>query len=340
MRAVELVLGKEPATLRRIGQVALPPGAVRAGEVVDVDTVAEAIRRLWSTVKFSTKKVAVGIANQKVVVRQVDLPWLPEHELRRSLDFQVQDFIPMPVEQAILDYHPLEEHVGENGARMLRVLLVAANRDMVNTTVQAVQEAGLEPKVVDLTSFAVLRSLIELDHLGLSSRDAEAIVDVGASITNIIVHQGGVPRFVRILPMGGSDITEAIADRAGLPLEQAEAIKQRLGIPVRPGAVNSTDTAERILESTGASFVEEVRSSLDYFQAQPGSPCVATLLLSGGGAQLPGLAERLEAAVRIPVSAGTAMSRLSVGKVRLEPEQLNYVAPLVNVPIGLAMGAA
>ena len=124
VRAAELSLGKGGATLERFGQVALPPGAVRDGEVVDVDVVAQAIKQLWAQAKFGSKKVVVGVANQKVVVRQVDLPWLPLKELRESLAFQVQDFIPMPVEQAILDFHPLEEFTSESGARMLRVLLV------------------------------------------------------------------------------------------------------------------------------------------------------------------------------------------------------------------------
>jgi type IV pilus assembly protein PilM len=160
VRAAELSLGKGPATLERFGQVALPLGAVRDGEVIDCDTVAGAIRQLWAQAKFSSKKVVVGVANQKVVVRQVDLPWLPIKELRQSLAYQVQDYIPMPVEQAILDFHPLEEFTSESGGRMLRVLLVAAARDMVGSAMEAVSKAGLQPSMVDLTSFAVLRSQV------------------------------------------------------------------------------------------------------------------------------------------------------------------------------------
>jgi Tfp pilus assembly PilM family ATPase len=93
--------------------VALPPGAVRDGEVVDVDVVAGAGEAAVGQAKFSTKKVVVGVANQKVVVRQVDLPWLPLKELRQGLAYQVQDYIPMPVEHAILDLHPLEEFTND-----------------------------------------------------------------------------------------------------------------------------------------------------------------------------------------------------------------------------------
>ena len=158
VRAAELSVGKGAATLEKFGQVALPPGVVRDGEVIDADAVARAIKQLWAQARFGGKRVVVGVANQKVVVRQVDLPWLPIKELRSSLAFQVQDFIPMPVETAILDFHPLEEFTNDSGARMLRVLLVAAARDMVDSALHAVELAGLQPAMVDLTSFAVLRT--------------------------------------------------------------------------------------------------------------------------------------------------------------------------------------
>lgn len=337
VRAAELSLGKGAATLQRFGQVALPAGAVRDGEVIDQQSVADAIKQLWSQAKFSSKKVVVGVANQKVVVRQVDLPWLPDDELRKSLAFQVQDFIPIPVDQAILDFHPIEEMVDESGARMLRVLLVAAARDMVTSMLSAVTLAGLTPVMVDLTPFAVLRSLAPDDEVGLSGVEAEALVDVGASVTNIIVHQGGVPRFVRILLMGGADVTEAVADRMGVPIEHAESVKQQLGMGVGGG---DPHPATRVIESTGMSFVDEVRGSLDYYVAQPSAVRLRRVLLTGGGSRLNGLAERLSAGTRLPVEYATPMSGLRIGKTGLSSEQLDYVEPLVAVPVGLAMGVA
>jgi type IV pilus assembly protein PilM len=336
VRAAELTLGKGGATLERFGQVALPVGAVRDGEVADSDAVAAAIKQLWAQAKFSSKKVVVGVANQKVVVRQVDLPWLPMNELKKALAFQVQDFVPMPIEQAILDFHPLEEFTNDSGARMMRVLLVAAAREMVTSTLEAVQKAGLTPQMVDLTSFAVLRSLVTMDETGLESLEAEALVDVGANITNIVVHQGGVPRFVRILHMGGADITDAVAERLGVPAEQAEAVKQEAGMAVTLGAGDGTP-AGRAIEATAGAFVEEVRGSLGYFMAQPGAVRIGRVVLSGGGSRLHGLAERLSAATRLPVQAARPMSTLKLGKTGLTPDQLAYVEPMVTVPVGLAM---
>ncbi len=336
VRAAELTLGKRGITLERFGQVALPEGAVRGGEVVDVDAVAEALKQLWAQAKFSSKKVAVGVANQRVVVRQVDLPWLPVAELRKSLAFQVQDYIPMPVEQAILDFHPLEELTSDSGTRVLRVLLVAAAREMVSTSLEAVTRAGLTPSMVDLTSFAVLRATAHADS-GLGG--AEALVDVGAGVTNIVVHQGGVPRFVRILLMGGEDITDAVAERMGVGGSEAEAIKQSSALAVVAGA-GEAHPAARALETSGSALIEEVRGSLDYFAAQSGASRISRVVLSGGGSRLGGLAERLSAATRLPVVAGHPLSLLQVGKTGLTDEQLSYVEPMVTVPVGLALGVA
>ncbi len=337
VRAAELSTGKGLATLERFGQVALPPGAVRDGEVIDSEAVAAAIKQLWAQAKFSTKKVVVGVANQKVVVRQVDLPWLPVNELRKSLSYQVQDFIPMPVEDAILDFHPLEEFTNDAGGRMLRVLLVAAARDMVGSAMDAVTQAGLQPTMVDLTSFAVLRALVS--GSGVASVEAEALVDIGANVTNIVIHQGGVPRFVRILLMGGADITDAVAERLGVSQEQAEAVKQSNGLATA-AAVGESHPAARVIETSGGAFVEEVRGSLDYYLAQPGSTRIGRVVLSGGGSLLGGLVERLTAATRIHVEQARPMSGLKIGKTGLTNDQLAYVEPMIAVPVGLAMGVA
>jgi type IV pilus assembly protein PilM len=333
VRAAELSFGKGNVTLEKFGQVALPEGAVRDGEVVNPDAVAAAVKQLWAHTKFNSKKVVIGVANQKVIVRQVDLPWMPVEELKKSLAYQVQDFVPMPVEQAVLDFHPLEELTGDNGTRV-----VAASREMVHASLEAVQKAGLTPVMVDLTSFAVVRSLADTDHLGMGAQ-VEALVDVGARVTNIVVHQGGVPRFVRILLMGGQDVTDAVAERMGVPQDQAEAMKQQLGLGL---AADSMDiqAAARVVEAVGAAFVDEIRGSLDYYLASSGSAPISRLVLTGGGARLGGLAQRLHVTTRVPVETGTPIHSLQVGRTGLSPEQIAFVEPLAAVPVGLALGAA
>jgi len=339
VRAAELSFGKSGATLEKFGQVALPNGAVREGEVADPDTVAAAIKQLWASAKFSTKKVVLGVANQKVIVRQVDLPWLPEAELRQSLAFQVQDYIPIPVEQAILDFHAVEEFVNDAGIRTMRVLLVAAVRDMVMGAIEATKRAGLTVSQVDLTPFAVLRANAQVDMLGMSS-EAEAVVDIGSNVTNIVVHDNGTPRFVRVLLMGGDNVTEAVAERLGVPVEQAEGVKQQMSMATTPGVPDTDHPAARVIESTGSALVDEIRGSIDYYLAQPSSAPLSRIVVSGGGARLGGLLPRLAMATRMQVVPATPLSTVKVGKTGLTSDQLSFVEPLVAVPVGLAMGVA
>jgi type IV pilus assembly protein PilM len=343
VRAAQLAQGRGGTTLQRVGQVALPPGAVRDGEVVDVDAVATAIRTLWAQAGFTSRRVAVGVANQKVVVRQVELPALPLAELRASLQYHVQEAIPMPVDQALLDCYPYDEGVDERGTRTARVLLVAASREMVERTLAAVGLAGLQPVGVDLTSFAVLRSLATAGS-GAASGAAEVLVDVGAGVTNLVVHQGGVPRFVRILLRGGEQVTDALSERLGISLADAEALKLSRGAAPSPGAPSPggppRDAASRAIEAAVSSFVDEVRGSLDYYAAQPDAVRVDRMVVSGGGSRLAGLAARLSAATLLPVEPGSPLPELRTGPTGLDAAQLDQLAPLLSVPVGLALGMA
>lgn len=334
VRAAELSFGRHGVTLEKFGQVAVPPGAVRDGEVVDADAVAVAIRQLWAATKFSTKEVVLGVANQRVVVRTVEVAWLPPAELRTSLPLQVADLLPMPVSDAVLDFHPLEEVHGPRG-RMLRGLLVAAVRESVLGNVRCVEQAGLKPMSVDLTSFAVLRSL-GTSGLHEDAR-TEVLVDVGARVTNIVVHTAGVPHFVRILLMGGHDLTDALSERLGVSLGEAEGLKQTVGLDGGPGA---EPNAVRTIDACAQTLVDEIRGSLDYFRSSFAGVPPERVVLSGGGSTLRGFAARLEQGVRIPVVMGDPMRTMRLGRTGLDDDQLALVQPLAAVPVGLAMGGA
>ncbi len=338
IRAAEVTAKKGKLTLERFGQVALPPGAVRAGEVVDAAVVTLALRELWKAAGFSSKTVVLGVANAKVIVRQVDLPWLPPAEMRQALRFQVQDFLPMDINDAVLDFHPLVEITDAQGGRTVRGLLVAASREMVNGLLSAVRKAGLNASQVDLTSFAVLRSIGKVDHLGTTDH-VEALIDIGASVTNIVVHANGAPRFVRLLLKGGADITEALADRLGVSLGEAEALKRDIGAAGESSLAQGR-SASGTIETASDDFVDEVRRSLEYHVAT--STVVESIdrvVLTGGGAKLHDLAGRLAAATQLPVEVGHGFASLAIGKTGLSDDQLEVVGPSSAVPIGLALAA-
>ncbi len=305
VRAVELV--GTPLTVVRASQVALPPGAVESGEVREPAAVTEAIRKLWSEGGFKGKQVWLGVGNQRVVVREISLPYLPEKELRASLGFQVQEFIPMPVDDAVLDYHSIGEFEQED-RRMMRMLLVAAQRGMVDQVVQAVSAAKLEPMGLDLIPFAMVRSVGATDGpLELEEGVAEeAIVDVGAHVTNIVVHARGATRFVRILPSGGRDVTVAIARSAGVEDDVAERLKRGESIEDAP----APQTVRQAALQRAAAFVDEVRSSLEFYTAQAKDARIGKVLVTGGGSRLDGLFDLMRQRIPVPVEPGAVFSRV------------------------------
>ena len=333
VRAVELSFGRSGITLERFGQLVLPPDAVHDGQVVDGDAVAKALRKLWTATKLTHKQVVLGVANQRVIVRQLELPWLARGELAASLPFQVQDLLPMPVDQAVLDFFPVEELTDSSGARTLKGLLVAAARETVLANVRAAELAGLSVQAVDLTPFAVLRSLGRQTGAEV---ETEALIDIGARVTNIVVHSGGVPRFVRILLVGGQDVTDAVAEQLKVPLAQAEMLKQQVS---RSGFDEGLEDVVRTVAGTAQDFVTEIRGSLDYYAASNPTAPVERLVVTGGGSRLDGILDRLAAAMRLPATAGDPMASVRIGNTGLDDAQLQFVTPLAAVPVGLALGA-
>lgn len=330
VRAAELTFGPQP-TVIRAAQVPLDPGAVENGEVRDPELVAEALRVLWQKGGFKGREVWLGVGNQRVVVREIALPYLPEKELRQSLGFQVQEFIPMPVDEAVLDYDPIGEFEQEE-RKMLRMLLVAAQRVMVDLLVSAVQQAKLEPVGLDLIPFALVRAVGTPDvAMDLEEAGEEAIIDVGSHVTNIVVHARGATRFVRILPSGGRDVTVTIARAASIEDDVAEQLKR--GIEVEDADAPKPEEIRQVAMQRAGAFVDEIRSSLEFYTAQTRDTRISRVLITGGGSRLEGLFELMRQRIPVPVEPGAVFSHVPH---QLDPADVVAAEPLLAVAIGLA----
>jgi Tfp pilus assembly PilM family ATPase len=151
--------GKGKPQLTLVGSIAVPRGAIVGGEIVDLDVVAQSLSELWKKTGLKEKEIIFGVSNQRVVVRLIDFPYMDANELRSAIQFQAQDFIPLPIEDVILDFQVINDYYTESGERMLRILLVAAQKGMVETFIAAAEKAGLKPTIVDVNAFAVARAL-------------------------------------------------------------------------------------------------------------------------------------------------------------------------------------
>ncbi len=333
VRAVELTVGGGEPVLERFAQVVLPPGAVVHGEVMDAAAVATSVRRLWSEGGLRGKRVVVGVANQRVIVRQAEFPVMSEEDFQSALQFEAQELIPMPVEEATLDFQILEEGVATDGEPRMRVLLAAAQREMVRSHLAVVEGAGLSAAAVDVVPFALVRALTPPGGT-FAEQAAEAVVSIGGGVTNVVVHEQGIPRFVRILLVGGNDITDAVASELDVSADEAEDLKRRAD----PSSVDTrANRAAQVVADRLAPLVEEIRGSLDYYRSQPESLPINRVLMTGGGSLTPGLMERLEAQMDGRVELARPLAGVRVGEVKLPEGELVQYEHLLTVPIGLAL---
>lgn len=328
VRAVELSMGRGRPVLQKMAQVTLPRGAVVAGEVFDIPAVSSALRRLWREGGFASKDVVVGVANARVVARVADLPKLTEAELRSSLQYQVQDLIPIPADEAELDFQIVDEHIPASepgGEDKTRVLLVAAHREMLRSLMAALEGAGLKASRVDLIPFALIRALSGPAFLSEEEAGPEVIVSSGAGVTNVVVHQNGIAQFARTLPVGGANVTDSLAEELGVEADHAEALKR-----AEPDHEGSSTAI--------APLVSEVAGSLDFHLAQGAGGELQRVVLSGGGARLLAFRRVLEDQLGVPVHDGDAFSQLDITKVNVSQEDAARARDLFTVAIGLALG--
>lgn len=331
IRAVEVAgVGTKRPSVVRFFTMPLPEGAVRNGEVLEVNTVSLALKQLWTAAKFSSKDVVLGVGNAKVLVRDLTVPKLGYKEIRESLPTHVQEMLPVPVADALLDFYPVSEGATESGP-VVHGLLVAAIKDSVLANVKAVQLAGLNPVGVDLIPFAIMRLTSAARMIG-----NVAHVDLGAKTTNVIVTSSGVPQFVRIISNGGDETTTALADRLDIGLVEAENLKRTVGLggPVVPAEY--VDAVNIIREITGT-LLTSLKNTLSFFSNSRQNEPYSGIVITGGGAQLLGFADALSEITRIPVVVGDTFGGIDVSKDAARGTQSQAG---LNVALGLALGGA
>jgi type IV pilus assembly protein PilM len=326
VRAAEVSLDAGVPVLHRFAQITLPPRAVVEGEIVDRAAVTATIRDLWAKGGFKTNKVVLGISNRDVKVRQAEVPDLSPEEVRGAMRFETQDVIPFADDDSVVDFL-VQSRFNRDGVDMLKVLVVALPRARIDDAIGVAGHAGLTVEAVDLTPFALTRALASTSE----PNEGEVIVSVGAGLTSVVVHTGGVPQLVRTTIGGGGAITETLAESLSVRYEEAEAIK-------RTGSAHTTDgRVAALIDTQLDTLVREIAGSVDYFVAQTAEAEVRRIVLTGAGSLVPGLRERIAAESRLPVLPADALIHVSLGKTRLTPEQLVAASTTLAGPIGLAL---
>ncbi|WP_375401001.1 type IV pilus assembly protein PilM [uncultured Amnibacterium sp.] len=331
VRAVEVAnpASARPTVLRRL-EVALPDGAARSGEVIDGDLVATTLKSMWATSGFKTKKVVLGIGGQRVLAREVTVPRMPLRQIKQSLPYQVQDALPVPVAEMILDFYPTSEEAGENGP-VVNGLVIAALRETVRANVAAVELAGLTTVEVDVVPFALSRAL----QRDIGSSGTVGVVDVGASATSVVVLADGVPQFVRIIRTGGDDLSSELIRRLQISPALAEEVKRTVRGNTASLPAELADAAEVVSEfETG--LLASLRNTLAYYLRVHEGSAVERIVLTGGGSHLQGFEHSLSEVSGIPVLRGDAFAGIRRGR---EAKDAGDDSDALAVALGLALGS-
>jgi type IV pilus assembly protein PilM len=293
-------------SVRSAAYASLEPGVIRDGEVQDVAALAHVLRTLFDEHKDLDKRVRVGIANQRIVLRVIELPPIKDpKELDAAVRFQAQDQIPMPLDSAVLDFRVLDIVDTPNGPRQ-RVAVVAARRDMIDRVLAAVRDAGLRPEGIDLAAFGMVRALHHHAHAG----ETVAYLSVGG-LTNLAVAQGTVCSFTRVIGGGLEGLAVELAERRALTLEHARGWLTHVGLEQPPESLSGYADDPEIIHDARAILVEgvrriagEVRNSVDFHQGYGAETGVQRCVLTGPALGVQGFAEALAADLGLPVEAG------------------------------------
>lgn len=311
--------------IERAATTALPPGVIRDGEVADVDSLAEALRRLFAEHKLG-KRVRLGVANQRIVMRTIDLPALTDpKQLASAVRFQAQDHVPMPLEQAVLEHHSLGVVETPEGPRS-RVVLVAARRDMIQRLLEAARLAGLRPLGIDLSAFAMIRALHRPGN-----ESPTLYVSVGG-MTNLAVAVGGTCVFTRAVPTGAETMATELAERRALTVEHAHGWLRHVGLALPVDDVDGDREivveARAVLTDGLRRIADEIRNSLDYYSSQDGAAMVEAAVLTGAAVAIPAFTETLGQELGLPLEVRPVTEGRAGAFGGVEPGHLAVAAGL------------
>lgn len=285
-------------TLTRGAVANLRPGILRDGEVTDAPALTEALKAFFAE-NGLPNRVRLGVANQRIVVRTLDLPPLEDPKaLAAAVRAEAPDHIPMPMDEAILDFQPLGLVETVGGPRM-RVVIVAVRREMIDRLVGATRDAGLKLEGIDLAAFAMVRALAPSDAEG-------AVLYINlAGLTNVAVANRTGCLFTRAAAGGLDSLVTTLAERRGLTLEHARQWISHVALaaPIADleGDPELLAAARAVLEEGVHQLADTVRNSLNFYRTQENAENVERALLTGPAVSIAGFAERLSEQLKLPV---------------------------------------
>ncbi len=318
--------------LVNLGVSPLSPEAIVDGAIMDSGLVVDVIQNVFRENKVKGGDVALSLSGHSVIIKRVSLPSMNEEELSESIQWEAEQYIPFDIQDVNIDYQILQS-ASPGAEGNMDVLLVAVKKSKINDYTSVLHQAGKTPLIVDVDVFA-LQNAYEINY-PLEVDQTVALVNVGASVTNIAILQGGNSVFWRDISIGGNQYTDAIQKELNLSFEKADALKRG----EEPGG-EEAGKLEQILRQVSQDVGGEIQKTLDFFKATTSGESVTKIMLSGGSSRVPGLQEMLAERFGVPVEMLNPFQSIQVNEKQFPAERLQELGPTLAVAVGLALRRA
>jgi len=325
IKLCQLKSTKDEISLEHFGLVPLPNETIVDGALMNAPRVVEAIQELIASHKVRTKQVALSVSGHSVIIKKIPLPQMTPEELRESIQWEAEQYIPFDIQDVFLDVQIVNPEAAQQG--QMEVVLVAAKKDMINEYMAVLHEAGLDPVICDVDAFA-METMFEKNYDN-PPESTIALINLGATKTTLNIISKGVSCFTRDLNIGGNAFTEEIQRQASVGFDEAEDLK------LSYNGENTNDAAEAAIELVSDSYTNEILRSIDFYSATSADGAPTKIYLGGGSARLARLVQA--------IAAGTGVETEVINpfrKITTNPEDQEYLtnaAPTASVVVGLAL---
>lgn len=319
--------GSGEPVLTKVAFTSVVDGAIVEGEVMDPGIVADAVRGLLSSAGVKAKKVVTAVGGRDVIIKKISMDRMKEGEAREQIRWEAEQHVPFDMDNVELDFQILDP---EGEGLQMAVLLVAAKRELVETKQTLLSDVGLEAGVIDVDAFA-LHNAFELNYPD-AMRGVVGLVNIGHETTNVNILDEGVPVLTRDIMMGTRRFREDLQRERNMSADEADQLLR---------GFERNEKLEPLLASRGEELAVGIERAAAFLQSSSRSASgLSRIFTSGGGSRIPGLNRILADRLRLPVQPANPLERLQVAEGVFDTMSLDEVAPLLMLPVGLALRTA
>ena len=327
VKAVELKKTGPTYELVNLGMEALGQDTVVDGAIMDALSVSSAIESIFRQNRIKTKNVATSVSGHFVIVKRITVNATTDEELYNAIPYEAQQHIPFDVSDVNLSYQSLGPAPSGTGSD---VMLVAVKREKILNHTNVLSQAGKTPILVDYDGFAVFNAF-EMNY-DTRSDQMVAILNIGASIMNIVIGRAGLPLFTRDVSVGGNQYTDTLQKELDLSFDDAEKLKRGEDV-----ANITPEQKTPHLRSVSEILLLEIQKTFDFFRQTTSTENIQQILVSGGTARIEGLVEQLKEEFGMPVELVDPFQKVTIDPKKFDLKYINEVSPRLSVAVGLAL---